>query len=170
MRAGVLAYTTKELAKVKRPGKKAFQKIVYFMQEAGVPLGFRYSIHLFGPYSEALDTYVETQVFEGTLAFEQDGLSTLVKPGPSCDTAIEEDKEEVSKYRSTIDAVIQKLGRKTPFTLEVLSTTHFVAVHMPGPDEEVIKATYSLKDGKFSEQEISRALTDLRELGFLPTR
>ncbi len=36
------------------PGKKAFQKLVYFGQVLGIPFKQSYRMHYFGPYSESV--------------------------------------------------------------------------------------------------------------------
>ena len=38
------------------PGKTSIQKIAYFIQSGlNIPLGYRFKMHYFGPYSEELD-------------------------------------------------------------------------------------------------------------------
>lgn len=36
---------------VKIRGKKALQKLVYFLQVAGIPTGCSFRMHIYGPYS-----------------------------------------------------------------------------------------------------------------------
>lgn len=167
MQEGLLAFTVRELTHIRRPGKKAFQKLIYFVQAKGVPLSFRYGIHLFGPYSEKLATFVEAQVFEGTLAYESDGPSVLVVPGPGSHFAIEENLEAIDRYRDAITSVLETLGARNPANLELLSTTHFVAWQHQGSQEDLIHKVYKVKGGKFSQDAIATAVGELRELGYL---
>lgn len=167
MRGPIIAYLVREATKQRTPGKKAVQKLVYFVQEAGVPLGFRYGIHLFGPYSPALSEFIDGQISDGTLQCERDGMSTLITPGPGCEMVIKRGLDKINPYKNVIDRVILDFAGRTPLDLEILSTVHFVAKQCPEDDRTVIDTTLRLKGNKSSAIHIANCLSELRELRYL---
>lgn len=167
MREGVVAYVVREASRVRRPGKKALQKLIYFVQEAGVPLGFRYGMHLFGPYSETLSAFVDGQTLDGTLRYDREGMSTLVIPGPGCEMAIEEDRQTLDQYRDILEKVLSDFSGKSPLDLEIMSTIHFVAKQYPNDEDKIINSTLQLKGDKSSLHHIRECLAELRRLKYV---
>src|SRR5438093_9175809 len=47
------------------PGKKAMQKLVYFLKESGLDIRFQFQWDKYGPYSAELATYADDLVAEG---------------------------------------------------------------------------------------------------------
>lgn len=58
-------------------GRKRLQKVVYFLQQAGCPLGCAYTLHHFGPYSrdvaDACDEMVAARLIDETVSLQQWG-------------------------------------------------------------------------------------------------
>ncbi len=59
-------------AQTRRLGKTQLQKLVYFLQKSGVPLGYEYEIYHYGPYSFELSDDMDSLDSLGVLNVESD--------------------------------------------------------------------------------------------------
>ncbi len=48
-------------------GRKRLQKMVHILQEFGIPFGLQFSYHYYGPYSEDLQTCIQSYKSEGLI-------------------------------------------------------------------------------------------------------
>jgi len=174
MTESLVAHLISKVNTVKSPGKKAFQKIAYFVQENGVPLGLNYGIHLYGPYSPVLAYTLQSFEMDGIVSIQYDGRSALIKPGGSMEMYLNESQvEEVAReWSERINYVIDNLADEPPLKLELLSTTHFLAKERLKYESELtedslISDVIELKQDKFTAAEIIDAIARLRELRFL---
>lgn len=150
------------------PGKKAFQKILYFLTQNGVPTGLTYRIYHYGPYSSDLDYKTDDLVMQGAInLLEPQGPSKMhrIQPGFDAPIMVQRFNQELQMYRETIDRVLDELP-DDPRTLELWSTTHFVVGSKKRLGEEVdettiINAVKEIKGNKFSNSEISSAINSL---------
>ena len=170
----LIAYLVTVVNEIKPPGKKAIQKIAYFLQERGVPLGLHFGIHLYGPYSATLTYTIQSLEMDGILNIEYRGMSSLIKPGIDLKLFFDDEdiKEVSSSWKDEIEFVLNNLASKSAHCLELLSTTHFLAKHRLETDgildeSEIIDDVIKLKRDKFSLPDIQNALSELRELGYL---
>lgn len=150
-------------------GKKAFQKIMYFITEKGVPTGLTYRIYHFGPYSSELDYQTDDLVMQGAIQVEQQGdlpVSTfLIKPGSMAEGIVNGEKSNLAPYVNLIDSVLSVLP-KEPKTLELWSTTHFVVQSKRKfgdevTQESVVESVKDIKGDKFTVLEIQGAYKEL---------
>ena len=148
-------------------------KLMYFMQQAGQPLGLRFQKAHYGPYAENLRHVLH--VLEGHLISgyadggdEPDKRLELV-PGAVDDADIF--LRDNTETRDRFDRVARLVeGFETPFGLELLSTVHWVVENENADTaEEVVRATYAWGERKrgFSERQIRLALDVLQRHGWL---
>ncbi|GIQ71166.1 hypothetical protein DUZ99_11985 [Xylanibacillus composti] len=156
------------------PGKKAFQKYMYFLDAKGVPTPLSFRIHHFGPYSADLDYQTDNLEIEGALQIlsKESGSGFVIQPGSKSKSIIENGEEFISEYDEIIDFVLDALPNESR-TLELWSTTHFVANSMNkfyggAVKDKVISEVKSIKKEKFSEAEIAGAYDKLLDLKLLP--
>jgi len=106
-----------------RLGKTQVQKLVYFVQDAGVPLEYRYEIYHYGPYSFDLSRDLSSLDALGVLNIESD------PKGFGFDISVGKFAEKFkldAKHQKKIEKVINQFGRDTAAELEVKATIHFV--------------------------------------------
>ncbi len=135
------------------PGKTMIQKIVYFLQEGrGIPLGYRFKMHYYGPYSEQLDGNLSLANAMGIVEIRPgtEGFGFHVTPG-------EYNVEGSNWDWNKIDPTIQELSQLEIWRLELITTTHFVKSIRPQADErEVMDMVRKLKP-KFPEETVKKA-------------
>ena len=147
------------------PGKTSIQKIVYFLQSGlEVPLGYRFKMHYFGPYSEELDGKLSLSDAMGIVEIKADsaGYGYHINPG-KFDV---EDVEPTMTWEK-IDDTIKDLAELELPQLELLATIHFVqSIRSRWNKRKVISTVGRLKP-KFSDERIERAYRDIEEMGFI---
>lgn len=159
------------LKKRELPGKKAFQKILYFITSSGVPTGLNYSIYHYGPYSSKLDYSTDNLQLMGAIAIENTPHGYKISPGEKSETLVEKGKDLIEKYQERIDFLLENLPEQ-PMVLELWSTTHYVAdmlktIYENTDEQEIVKEVVRLKKDKFSENQIREALKELQRLGLI---
>ncbi|GBF34531.1 hypothetical protein DCCM_3650 [Desulfocucumis palustris] len=168
MRNLKLACVIKNICEKANPGKKAMQKIVYFLQERGFNFGYVYGIHHYGPYCKTLENDIQVLELDGVVKREQYGSSLLIKPSEYIDLYIDDYKDKCinEKEKTILKYVIDNFVTKTPLELELLSTVHFVVKELQRKEDralisDVVTGVESIKGDKFSEDEIQNAIKTL---------
>ncbi len=118
--AAIVALTQSAQARL---GKTQVQKLVYFVQDAGVPLEYKYEIYHYGPYSFELSRDLGSLEGLGVLNIESDpsGFGFDISAGKFADKF-----KLDSKYQKKVDKVINQFGLNSAAELEVKATIHFV--------------------------------------------
>ena len=146
------------------PRKTTVQKIVYFLQSGvEIPLGYRFKMHYYGPYSEKLDDNLSLANAMGIVKVRPDsaGYGYHVRPG-QYDVEIES-----SMSWGEIDQTIHILGGLELSRLELLATVHFVSRLRPQlPESKIVNTVRRLKP-KFSKKTIEGAYSDIIQMGFV---
>lgn len=143
-------------------GKTHLQKAVLFLQDAaGIPLGFRYVIHHYGPYSFELDSFLRDLHFRGTLLVEReaDGYGYSVSRGeivPSVHCSEESQRK--------VEALAVGLGGQTAADLEILATCQYIRTRFGHLTFDAqISAVTALKP-RFPQWQVKRAMEHASKL------
>lgn len=106
-----------------RLGKTQVQKLVYFVQDCGVPLQYKYEIYHYGPYSFELSHDLGSLDSLGVLNVVSDpgGFGFDISVGKFAEKFRLE-----PKYQKKVEKVIDQFGLNSPAQLEVKATIHFV--------------------------------------------
>lgn len=155
------------------PGKKVFQKMAYFLQEAeGAKLGVRFRMKRFGPFSAELE-YGLQELAERRLvnisgsndegfriSYSEEAPRTLPDLEPHDAAALEEVKEKLSQYLS--------MGLR----LELLASLHFLTkdhyyTGTQADREWLVAQLQAWKGKKFDPGIIEEQIDRLEELGYL---
>jgi len=149
------------------------QKLPYFLQEAmGVPLGLRFVIHHYGPYSSDLAHSIDAMAATGTISIVRDpaGYGYWVSAGrrEDAEEVVADALEARAQYEHQIDKLVSTLGKLQVDDLELLSTSHFVRKLLrqrgqPDDDQHVTAEVVGLKP-KFGEQRIGDAVEQLEKI------
>lgn len=168
--AGVIARLVEMSGSVE--GKTVMQKLIYFLQESRVPLGFKYQLYFYGPYSHELAYAVSDFESFGILSIRSGaGNATVYETGPSANIFIEANKSLIEKFESAIRDVLDKFGLKSSSKLELLATIHFISRSLHDKGEavsknRVVELTKKEKP-KFTEAEINSSYDELVTSGFI---
>ena len=124
------------------PGESAspleVQKLLYFLQEAGEPLSLTFDKQRYGPYADAARHAVQDLEGHYLIGFGDGTGSGDVRllPGALDEaTAFLADHPDLRERYEQVEQLIE--GFETPYGLELLATTHWVAVRedADGPND-----------------------------------
>lgn len=144
-------------------GKKATQKIFYFIEREGFNLNLRYGIHYYGPYSAKLDDIMYELESEGYILINTDRPVHVISIG----------RREIpegnltNNQRKIVNQVLDTFEHKTPADLEALSTMDYVAnsiLPKKASDNAIIAKFKQIKGNKFTQDTIDEALEELKDL------
>ncbi len=151
-------------------GKTKIQKVTYFLQESvGVPLGYPFRMHYYGPYSDELDGALSLTKSLGYIDINPDpnGFGYHVTP-------VEESEDmswqgydrrsdpEIKDRIEVIDGAIETLGGLDTPKIELYATIHFIGGPKGNYSKEQTLQTVKRLKPKFSEDEIRDAYRTLK--------
>lgn len=166
---GITAYIASRKQEIR--GKKAFQKLLYFLTAVKVPTGLNFEMFHYGPYSSQLDYAMENLENQGAIISRFDNAMFHIYPGTSAETWAAESHEFIQRYQNQFDLVLEKLPDSAR-ELELWATTHFLGeilrdVYGITYDGRIIEEVIKVKGSKFSSTQIQQAITELRGLKLL---
>jgi uncharacterized protein YwgA len=148
-------------------GKIQLQKLVYFLQESyGIPLGYTFRMHHYGPYSRELDNDLLKLRLMGFINVQADDSGYGFHVTPLCDADLAW-TNALASYESQLRDALTKLGHLPASELEIQATIHYVSELVEGASaEEIVAIVHSLKP-KFLPEDIVEARKQLEEHGLL---
>ncbi len=156
-------------------GRTAMQKLPYFLQILDVPMRYRFDLHHYGTYCEAIsidiDWLVADQVVEDW-SNNPEKYSNY-RPGPALEELLSRHKAELEPHRETIRSVVRALLPFRPERLELIATLHYLyreqkASRGKGPwKSRVLKRFCDVKKDKFPQADVSAAYDLLAGAGLL---
>ena len=148
-------------------GKVQLQKLCYFLQEAlDVPMGYSFRMYHYGPYADSLETDMSRLKLTGYIDIERDSQGYGFHITKS-DDPMQEWNDQIEPYKGKIDDVIENLGSRPAYELELAATIHFVKNLLPASStDEVVSKVEALKP-KFSDDRIRDLQSELRDLGLI---
>jgi uncharacterized protein YwgA len=167
LRFAVLHWLVSHLRDV---GKIQLQKLAYFLQESyGIPMGYTFRMHHYGPYSRELDNDLLKLRLMGFIDVQADDLGYGFHVTPLCDADLAW-TNALASYESQLRDALTKLGRLPASELEIQATIHYVNELVEGaPVEDVEKIVHNLKP-KFLPEHIAQARKQLEEQDLLKSR
>jgi O-acetyl-ADP-ribose deacetylase (regulator of RNase III) len=164
------------LSRYLAPGETAspleVQKLLYFLQEAGEPLGLEFEKQRYGPYADAarhavihIEGHYVTGFGDGTGPGD-------VRPLPGAVDEAETFLADHPRTRERYERVVELIdGFETPYGLELLATTHWVATHEdaggPAAAADRVRAWSQRKHHLFTDEHVTVAWKRLEEGGWL---
>lgn len=158
------------------PGEAAspleVQKLLYFTQEAGVPLRLSFVKQRYGPYADRARHAVK-QLEGHFLTGYGDGTgdtSVRLLPGATEEAAsvLEANPETRARYERVKELIV---GFETPYGLELLATTHWVATreqaHDAGSAASLVRNWSKRKGRLFTDKHVEIAWRRLEAEGWL---
>jgi O-acetyl-ADP-ribose deacetylase (regulator of RNase III) len=164
------------LSRYLAPGEAAspleVQKLLYFLQESGEPLGLNFEKQRYGPYADAarhavihIEGHYVTGFGDGTGPGD-------VRPLPGAVEEAEAFLADHPETRERYERVVELIdGFETPYGLELLATTHWVATHedavAPSAAAERVRAWSRRKGHLFTDEHVAVAWERLEQGGWL---
>lgn len=147
-------------------GKKAFQKILYFLTEAKIPTGLNYTLYHYGPYSPELDYKTDQIQLLGAIELINKGMGYEIRGGSK--SGVLSSDPSLNEYKNKIDEVMGILPLDNPLKLELYSTTHYAAkvrkeIYDCINEEDIVEEVKRIKKEKFSRDEIREAYKYISE-------
>lgn len=158
-------------------GRTSFQKMAYFLEEAGVPMNLKFQRGSFGPFSPALKSVITKLANNGLLEEVHKGRMLEVRPGRTYWDARYLHKDFLKRWRPEIERVAD-LFMRLPQTrdAEVAATVHFAAKELAynlgrKPSEnEVLAAVMEWKAQRkppFNQDEVAEWVRNLNVMGWI---
>lgn len=151
-------------------GRTAMMKYLYLLQTLRrVPLGYRFELYLYGPYTtDVLDDIASAELW-GLLQEEVTEYGYRILPHGSTDGLPQEAKSFAEKYFKEIEWVVSKFSRFSAAELELIGTLFWVYDHgcQEGTlydEHRLIEVALRLKP-HFTEQTALEIVRYLKELG-----
>lgn len=164
-RAAVLALMARYLVPgyVYRLSLLEIQKLAYFLQVAGEPLRLNYQAHLYGPYADNL-RHVLNRLEGHFITGFGDGRNqpqTPIELLPGAAEEAEEWLDDKPQTRERLDRVAELIeGFETPYGMELLASTHWVAICNASARDDPDVAVHRLHD--WSERKAELAPNHIR--------
>jgi len=151
-------------------GKIQLQKLAYFLQESyGMPLGYTFRMHHYGPYSRQLDNdllklrlmgFIDMQAAISGYGFH---VTKLCDAEPGWAKAL-------ARYESQLGDAIEQLGDMPAYLLEVYATIHYVSQLVgEASADQIVGIVHGLKP-KFLPDSIATAHQQLEQLDLLQSQ
>lgn len=150
------------------------QKLAYFLQAAGEPLRLDYARNQFGPYAEKLHFVIQRLNGHYLSGYGDRSNASNIYLLPNAKEEAEQflkdhpdTQERLGKVSSLID------GFETPYGMELLATTHWLAQENPKVKETVEEAIRGFetwnqrKREHFKPEHIKTAWTRLKQQGWI---
>lgn len=153
-------------------GRTALQKTMYFLKVLGVPMDYRFDIHHYGPFCNAILRDTETLIVDEVVVEEatRSHCSNYV-PGANAEELLRKHAAVLEQYRETVRDVVAALAPMSPEKLELLATLHFAfaaerASGSQGPwKERVLRRCREFEQDKFRPAEIGSGYDALVKAG-----
>jgi O-acetyl-ADP-ribose deacetylase (regulator of RNase III) len=159
--------------------KLEIQKLAYFLQVAGEPLKLRYEKQKYGPYAhnlhkvlELLEGHYIRGYGDGSSQAQSAEIYVLQEGREAAQTFLATEPEAEERLQRVGDLIF---GFETPYGMELLATTHWVAQENPKAAEdsnEAIALVHEWNDRKrqlFKPEHIRKAWHRLRAQSWLTT-
>ena len=145
-------------------GKTRLQKLSYLLQESqGLPTGYPFKMHHYGPYSESLETDTARLKITGYVDIQPDqqgyGFHIIPKDSP-----LESWYQLIEPYDEVVNWALETFGEWSTPRLELGATIHYVQNLLPDESRETVLNTVQGLKPKFSWDYINTVNTEMEQL------
>jgi uncharacterized protein len=143
-------------------GRTAIQKILYFLNTRGVPMGYSFDIYHYGPYCE--DVLRDAEWLQADEVIRDDSSKpqkySNYGPGPALEQLLSAYAEELEPYRDRVRQVVRALVPLRAEHLELIATLDYLyrwlcASGQGGPWKERVVARFlEVKKDRFPRAEV----------------
>lgn len=152
------------------------QKLLYFLQEAGEPLGLKFVKHRYGPYAEAVNhmmVRIDGHFIRGY--GDRTGDAGIYPLPQAVQQAIAHIADDLDAARNLVRVSRLIAGFETPYGMELLASVHWVCSENPDAARDADLAIQKVhvwsqrKRLRFRDDHIRKAWQRLRAEGWIGT-
>lgn len=155
-------------------GRTAVQKIVYFLKAIGVPMGYRFDIHHYGPFCDEILRDVEWLIADNVIIDRSHNPQKYSNYTPAAALP-----ELLAKYknleplRKQVQSVVRTLVPMRPERLEMLATLDYLyrkhrASGGEGPwKPAVLKSFLEIKGERFQRADVEHVYDAMVKIGLV---
>lgn len=153
------------------------QKLAYFLQLVGVPLGLRFDRGRYGPYAKALHPVLQEMEGHQIVGYGDRTAPVLdLQPIQVTPDGLVEARADLAADLGAVEQVDQVMGLlegfETPYSVELLATVHFASRHGAAASDDRslsdVVASWSLRKARlFTDDHVRVAADRLRERALL---
>ena len=155
-------------------GRTAVQKIMYFLKALGVPMGYRFDIHHYGPFCDEILRDAEWLIADNVIVDHSNNPQKYSNYTP--DAAL---PELLAKYnnleplRKQIQSVVRTLVPMRPERLELLATLDYLyRKHRAGGGDgpwksSVLKSFLEIKGERFQQADVEHVYDAMVKIGLV---
>src|SRR5574340_283501 len=136
-------------------GRTILQKLCYFAEASGVPLGFRFGMYHYGPFSVDVFRSVDALLLDDVIKDgSDDPARSEYEPGENWKFLLESFSHDLGGYKEVLDTVAKMFCKLDPSQMELVSTIHYVHnshrewSRAAPSKEEVVDSVLDIKKGK----------------------
>lgn len=155
-------------------GRTILQKLCYFAEASGVPLGFGFGMYHYGPFSVDVFKSVDALLLDDVIKDESDDPArSNYEPGENWGILVESFGQDLSKYEGTLDTIARTFCKLDPSQMELVSTIHYVHnshrewSRAAPSKEEVVDSVLDIKKEKFEKEYVGKVYDILSEARLL---
>ena len=143
-------------------GRTAVQKIMYFLKNAGVPMGYRFSIYHYGPFSDDILRDTDLLIADSVISDRstQTAKFSDYNSGEAIDELLRHHEDAINPWQETITRIIGDLAPFNAERLEATATLDYIyrqqlATGLGQPTMESVVAKFmELKGDKFRRLDV----------------
>lgn len=166
----LIAYLAKSIGGERKLGKKALQKLVHLMSEiASVPVGYKFRLYTYGPFSRELASDVDILDTLGAIhvTFNAERNGYEISSASDVESYVDKARDYIEKNKEEIDGVLERFGGKLAKELELYSMVTFIIkerlVSDVDDDKLVVEKFREIKP-HYTVQQVQQGLKEIREL------
>ena len=154
-------------------GKTVFMKLVYLLQELyGVPLGYRFTLYAYGPYSPEVLSDLEFARLRHQVTVEYLGENGGFSITSGEDAGVPGDPQNraIDQHQEELDRLVEYFGKFNARDLELRTTSVFLWKSLRptgGPDVDTIVRTIQDLKPHFDESAVRFAINGLVNSGVI---
>jgi O-acetyl-ADP-ribose deacetylase (regulator of RNase III)/uncharacterized protein YwgA len=159
-------------------GRVAFQKIIYFATQCGIPTGLRYERGVYGPHATGLNRQITTLLNNGLIREERLGRMVAVRVGSTFTDASRVFEKQLDSWKDAIERLVVLFRSLNTEQAELVATVHFVSgefratKNLEPTESNVIRGVMGWEQKRrrpLDAKEVSHAIEILSALGWIST-
>ncbi len=157
--------------KTQNLGRTTLQKLIYFLQNAEVPVSYRFTPYHYGPFSARLLDDVDELLLDGVVDDASDDEDkSIYLPTDNTVAFLKEHAKEANDLEPKVNDIVLLFSQLFPSQMELVASIHMVFEILKAgtdkdktvSDEEIVNGIESWKPGRFKKEEVVDFIKQLR--------